>query len=204
MVYVNDPHGFSVEILRTRRGLADRIFGFEPRPLHKRPDPDTHRIEHRLKINAPANKVWDAITDQDNMARWIGFDPVTVRKEGWTQRHGAGSERLMQGPRGVGQVVEQVIATSPQQSLRYRVIEGSPLTCHQGELTLNRSGGHTELHWTIRFRPKVAGTAALLQKVLQNRLRTMLTDHLKPYIEKSTAAGAFMAPGSANTETVVR
>ena len=137
VVYVSDPHGFSVELLRTTPGLADRIFGFEPRPLHKRPDPDTRRIEHRIKINAPADKVWDAITDQDNMAGWIGFDPVTVRKEGWTRRHGAGSERLMQGPRGVGQVVEQVIATSPQQSLRYRVIDGSPLTCHQGEITLN-------------------------------------------------------------------
>ena len=204
VVYVNDPHGFSVEILRTKPGLADRIFGFEPRPLHKRPDPDTRRIEHRIKINAPADKVWDAITDQDNMARWIGFDPVTVRKEGWTQRHGAGSERLMQGPRGVGQVVEQVIATSPQQSLRYRVIEGSPLTCHQGEITLKQSGGQTELHWSIRFRPKVAGTGALLQKVLQAKLRTMLDDHLKPYIENSTAAGVFATPESANTETAVR
>ena len=204
VVYVNDPHGFSVEILRTTPGLSDRIFGFEPRPVHKRPDPDTRRIEHRIKINAPADKVWDAITDQDNMARWIGFDPVTVRKEGWTQRHGAGSERVMQGPRGVGQVVEQVIATSPQQSLRYRVIEGSPLSCHQGEITLKQSGGQTELHWSIRFRPKVAGTGALLQKVLQARLRTMLDDHLKPYIEKSTAAGVSATPESANTETAVR
>ena len=154
-------------------------------------------------INAPADKVWDAITDQDNMAQWIGFDPVTVRKEGWTQRHGAGSERLMQGPRGVGQVVEQVIATSPQQNLRYRVIEGSPLTCHQGEITLKQSGGQTELHWSIRFRPKVAGTGALLQKVLQARLRTMLDEHLKSYIEKSTAAGVLTTPDSVSTETDV-
>ena len=204
VVYVNDPHGFSVEILRTTPGLSDRIFGFEPRPLHKRPDPDTRRIEHRVKVNAPADKVWDAITDQDNMARWIGFDPVTVRKEGWTQRHGAGSERLMQGPRGVGQVVEQVIATSPQQCLRYRVIDGSPLTCHQGEITLTQSGGHTELHWSIRFRPKVAGTGAPLQRVLRARLRTMLDGHLKPHIEKSMAAGVFTASESANTETTVR
>ena len=192
-VYVNDPHGFSVEILRTKPGLADWIFGFEPRPLHKRPDPDTRRIEHRIKIDAPADKVWEAISDQDNMAQWIGFDPVTVRKEGWTQRHGAGSERLMQGPRGVGQVVEQVIAASPQQRLRYRVIEGSPLSCHQGEITLKQSGGQTELDWSIRFRPKVAGTGARLQKVLQVRLRTMLDEHLKPYIEKSTAAGVSAA-----------
>ena len=109
----------------------------------------------------------------------------------------------MQGPRGVGQVVEQVIATSPQR-LRYRVIEGSPLTCHQGEVTLKQFGGATELHWSIRFRPKIAGTGALLQKVLQARLRKMLDDHLKPYIENSTVAHVFTAPESANTETAAR
>ena len=138
------------------------------------------------------------------MAEWIGFDPVTVRKEGWARRHGAGSERLMDGPLGAGQVVEQVIATSPQESLRYRVIEGSPLTCHQGEITLKPSDRHTELHWSIRFRPKVAGTGAVLRKVLQAKLRTMLDQHLKPYIEKNTAAGVFMTPEPANTETEAR
>ena len=204
VVYVNDPHGFSVEILQTTPGLADRIFGFEQRPIDKRPDPDTRRIEHRININAPADKVWDAVTDQDTMDRWIGFDPVTVRKEGWKQRHGAGSERVMQGPRGVGQVVEQVIATSPLQRLRYRVIEGSPLTCHQGEITVKQSGGQTELHWSIRFRPKVAVTGALMQRVLQAKLRTMLDKHLKPYIETSTAAGVSVAPVSANIETAGR
>ena len=69
VIYVNDPHGFSVEILRTAPGLADRIFGFEPRPLRKRPDPDTRRIEHRININAPVDKVWDTISDQDTMDR---------------------------------------------------------------------------------------------------------------------------------------
>ena len=204
VIYVNDPHGFSVEILRTAPGLADRIFGFEPRPLRKRPDPDTRRIEHRININAPVDKVWDTISDQDTMDRWIGFDPVTVRKEGWTQRHGVGCERVMQGPRGVGKVVEQVIGTSPLQRLRYRVIEGSPLTCHQGEITLKQTGDHTELVWSIRFRPKVAGTGAVLQKVLQAKLRTMLDEHLKPYIEKNTAAGVFMTPEPANTKTEAR
>ena len=200
VVYVNDPHGFSVEILRTKPGLSDWVFGFTPRAAQRRPDPDTRRIEHRVEINAPADKVWDTITDQDNMAAWIGFDPVTVRKEGWAQRHGAGSERVMRGPRGVGQVVEQVIATSPQHSVRYRVTEGSPLSCHQGEITLKQSGEQTELHWSIRFRPKVAGTGALLQKVLQAKLRTMLEDHLKPYLENSTAAAVSarsITPGGA-------
>jgi hypothetical protein len=88
----------------------------------------------------------------------------------------------------VGQIVEQVIAVNPQQSLRYRVIEGSPLACHQGEIALKQSGELTELHWTIRFRPKLAGTGALLQRVLQQRLSSMLEQHLKPHIETGSAA----------------
>jgi hypothetical protein len=74
----------------------------------------------------------------------------------------------------------------------------------KGEITLNQSDGHTELHWSIRFRPKVAGTGALLQKVLQARLRTMLDEHLKRYIEKKMAADVSAAPESADTETAVR
>ena len=110
----------------------------------------------------------------------------------------------MQGPRGVGQVAEQVIATSPLQRLRYRVIDGSPLTCHQGEITLNQSGGHTELVWSIRFRPKRRRHRRALAKVLQERLRSMLDDHLKPYIENSTAAEVSATRGSANSETAER
>ena len=196
VVYVNDKHGFSVEILSTKPGLADRLVGFEPRPLHKRPDPDTRSIQHRVKIKAPPAEVWAAITDQDNMAQWIGFSPVTVLREGWTERHGAGSERLMQGPPGVGKIVEQVIATTPHQSLRYRVIKGSPFTSHQGEITLTESGELTELHWCIRFRPKVTGTGAILQPLLQRMLTTMMDEHLKPYIETRSAS----ARGPSNPE----
>jgi hypothetical protein len=43
------------------------------------------------------------------------------------------------------------------------------------------------LRWSIRFRPKVAGTGALLQRVLQAKLRTMLSQHLRPYIESANA-----------------
>ncbi|MGA8544771.1 MAG: SRPBCC family protein [Mycobacterium sp.] len=183
VVYVNDKHGFSVELMWTKPGLIDRLVGFQPRPVHKRPDPDTRSIQHRLTINGPPSEVWEAITDQDTMAQWIGFNPVTVRKHGCTERHGAGSERVMQGPPGVGQVVEQVIASNPQQSVRYRVIQGSPLANHQGEITLKQVGARTELHWAIRFRPKLPGTGALLQRLLQRQLSSMLEKHLKPRIE---------------------
>ena len=159
--------------------LIDRLVGFEPRPVHKRHDPDTRSIQHRITINRLPAHVWKAITDQDDMASGSA-STGTVRQRGWTERHGAGSERVMHGPPGVGQVVEQVIATNPQQSLRYRVIEGSPLASHQGEITLKECGGRTEVHWAIRFRPKLTGTGALLQRLMQARLTTMLENTSSP------------------------
>ena len=124
------------------------------------------------------------ITNHDDMGQWIGFSPVTVIKEGATGRYGVGSERLMHGPPGVGKIVEQVIATNPGQCLRYRVTQGSPLTCHQGEVTLKQVGDATKLHWAIRFRPKLAGAGPALRRVLQNKLNDMLDNQLKPYIER--------------------
>lgn len=194
VVYVNDKHGFSVELMWIKPGLVDRLVGFEPRSVHRRPDPDNRSIEHRVTINALPADVWEAITDQDHMAQWIGFNPVTVRKGGRRERHGAGSERVMQGPLGVGQIVEQVIASNPQQSVRYRVIEGSPLASHQGEITLEGCSARTEVHGAIRFRPKLAGTGALLQQLLQARLTTMLEKHLKPYIETRFAGSGEHQP----------
>ena len=184
VVYVNDKHGFSVEALWIRPGLRDRLLGFQPRPREKRPDPDTHRIEHTVTIEAPLARVWEVITNHDDMEQWIGFSPVTVITAGATGRYGVGSERLMHGPPGVGKIVEQVIATNPGQSLRYRVTQGSPLTCHQGEVTLKQLGDATKLHWAIRFRPKLAGAGPALRCVLQNKLNDMLDNQLKPYIER--------------------
>ena len=41
VVYVNDAQGFSFELLWTKPGLADRMWGFEPLPIARRPAPDT-------------------------------------------------------------------------------------------------------------------------------------------------------------------
>lgn len=116
------------------------------------------------------------------MAQWSGFKPITVRRAGIDERNGYGSERLMNGPGG--NVVEQVIGWQPPHHLRYRVTQGSPFVCHQGEILLRELGQATELIWRIRFRPKLPGTGHLLRALLQRMLGTMLVKRLKPYIER--------------------
>ena len=165
VVYVNDRHGFSVEVMRMKAGLADRMLGFEPRPLHKRPDPDTRRIQHRVKIAASPGAVWDVITDQDAMAQWIGFHPghsaprrldAAPRRRLRTSDAGSARSGPSRGTSHRGEPAERACATASSRAHHW--------PAHQGEITLQQSGEHTELHWTIRFRPKLAGTGALLQR----------------------------------------
>ncbi len=182
VVYVNDPQNFSVEILWLNPGRPDRDWGFDPLPIQQRPEPDTLSVSQRVTLHAPVERVWAVVTDHEGMAQWIGFKPVTRTVDGTPDVNGYGSVRLMHGP--AGKVVEQVIDCNPLQSLRYRVIKGSPLVCHQGEVRLTPVGSNTELTWTIRFRPKIAGTGFLLRPFMQRMLGAMVDKHLKSYVER--------------------
>lgn len=185
VVYVNDRQGFSVEILWMSPGKQDRDWGFEPiHPVEKRPEPDTHRVEGRMRVNASIEQVWNVISDHEGMARWSGFSPVSVIRNGTPERNGYGAERFMHGPPGIGEVVEQVIFSDAPHRLRYRVIKGSPFVCHQGEMTLKAIGKETELLWTIRFRPRIPGIGGLFRRILQGKLNVALEKQLKPYIEQ--------------------
>jgi uncharacterized protein YndB with AHSA1/START domain len=183
VVYVNDRHGFSVEILWMKPGRADRAWGFEPLPTNRRPEPDTHAISGNVRIDGSVEQVWSVIADHEGMARWSGFDPVRVVRSGDLEHNGYASQRRMQGPPGVGVVVEQIVAMRAPESLRYRVIQGSPFVCHQGEIRVAGKGSDTELNWTIRFRPRMRGTGWLLQHILSGKLARLLKRQLKPYIE---------------------
>ncbi len=183
VVYVNDRHGFSIEMLWMKEGRADRAWGFEPLPLARRPAPDTHTVAASVRIAASPEQVWDVISDHEGMRHWSGFAPIVLEREGDLSRNGYGSERRMQGPPGIGEVFEQVIGEQAPHMLRYRVLRGSPFICHQGQVQLQRSGRATKLDWTIRFRSRVPGIGWLFQRILAGKLATLLERQLKPYAE---------------------
>ena len=118
------------------------------------------------------------------MSEWIGLGSVRRTIDGAPAPDGRGSERLLTllGVR----VTEQVVAYQPPLSYRYRVTKGSPFVSHQGEIRLRADGDHTELTWTIRFRPKLPGTGRPLAALLSRLLARVLRTGLKPYIEAHT------------------
>ncbi len=169
-------------------GWNDRAWGFEPLPVSKRPAPDTHAVHGSVRIDADIQKVWKIMADHEGMAHWCGFSPISVTREGDLERNGYGSERRMQGPPGIGVVVEQVVGAQAPHSLRYRVIQGSPFLCHQGEIRLTEKGKVTVLDWTIRFRSRIPGLGWLFRRIIAGKLGDVLARQLKPYIEAGASS----------------
>lgn len=182
VVYVNDKLGFSVEVLWMKPGKSDRDWGFEPLPIEQRPDPDTLRVEQHVRIEAPIDDVWNVLADHEGMTRWSAFKSVTRVVDGAPDADGRGAERVLKGPGGT--LTEQIVEWNPPRSMRYRVIQGSPVVCHQGEIALATVGRATDVTWSIRFRPKIPGTGALLRRILGSKLGGMLRTQLKPFVEQ--------------------
>ena len=167
VVYVNDEQEFSVELLWVNPRW-DAQMGFVPLPLDKRPLPDTHRVEHTVSIAAPTDRVWNLVTDHRGMPKWFPLDTVTLDREGRPAPNGVGAERAMRGP-GMN-VREQVLDWVPQRSLDYRLMEGAPISCHQGRVELKPIAGGTELTWSIRYRAKIPGTSGMVQRAMDKML----------------------------------
>ncbi|MBK9521900.1 MAG: SRPBCC family protein [Rhodocyclaceae bacterium] len=182
VVYVNDKLGFSVEILWMAPGISDRLWGFEPLPITKRPAPDNQRVAATVRIDAPIERVWKVLCDQNAMSSWIGFDEVRRTRDGTPDADGYGAERAMRGK--LGAMTEQVTGVETAERIRYRIIEGSPFNFHNGEIALRRVGAQTEIDWTIRFRSKFPLLGWQLRSLLQRMLSRMLSEGLKPYAEK--------------------
>ena len=180
VVYVSDPDQFSVELLWLSPA-SDKRFGFTARPVDERPRADTHEIERTVRIAAPVQTTWGAITKHADMGKWLGLGSVRRTVDGAVDPNGRGSERLLKlsGTR----ITERVLACEPPASYRYQVTKGSPFICHQGEIRLRADGDETELTWSIRFRPRLPGTGRPLAIGLSWLLGRVLRSGLKPHVE---------------------
>ena len=185
VVYVNDPQQFSFEIIRLAQA-SDKHWGFTPITINRRPQPDTHAIEQTVHIAAPPDVTWQVISDHEAMSEWAGIGPVRRIVDGETEPNGRGAQRALNIG---GEIIEQVIAENPPDSSRYRIIKGSPLVCHQGELLLRPRGDGTAVTWKIRFRPRIPGTGRLIAAGFSHALNRMMTTRLRRHVEHLVEQG---------------
>jgi hypothetical protein len=164
VMYVNDPNGFSVEMLYARKPLWS-VSGFNPSEPY---------VENEIDIHAPRELVWRHLTDHAAMGDWSLFDGRVVR-EGPDDPDGPGCLRELTAP-GL-RITEEVIAWQEGSHYAYRLRSGAPFRRHQGDIYLWEEDGRTRVRWAIRFDSWVpfSGriTALLLRLVFRRDLKRL-------------------------------
>ncbi len=171
-VYVNDPLGFSYEFMWARPGRGHRDFGFLPLPRERRPLADNQACAASIEIAAVPERVFAQLSDHPTLGRWAGLGQCRLVKPGAGEVNGYGAERVLDSP--FGAIHEQITEFSPNRGYRYRVLQGSPVYCHQGEVRLTPCRGGTRVDWQIRFRSRIPGLGVLLRYLLEHKLNAAL------------------------------
>ncbi len=168
-VYVNDPMGFSIELLYHKRAGTKEVvnplnlleLGFVPRAA-----PVT-RVSASAVCAAPPERVWEVLVDHGSMADWSPFAASEV-----VSRPADGGEtgtvrRLSGGPARLA-VTETIVAAEAPHRLEYTA-KGAPLQwMYHGFVTLEpTAGGGTTIRWEAQFRSPLWGSGAITRQMLQ-------------------------------------
>jgi catechol 2,3-dioxygenase-like lactoylglutathione lyase family enzyme/uncharacterized protein YndB with AHSA1/START domain len=169
VMYVNDPEGFSIELLYPRP-WAYRLTGFVP---------STPYLQEEVTIQAPPERVWNVVRDHERMNEWTGLRTELLRP-GIHDRNGVGAVRKL-GILGTG-AEEEVVEFVPNERYAYRLLRGAPIRNHRGTVMLIPEGASTRVRWAVRFEGAVPGTGAALAAVLRRVFRASLL-RLKKLVE---------------------
>lgn len=138
VMYVNDRHGFSVEMLHARKRLWP-LTGFSPAEGY---------VDREIHINAPAAEVWQKLTDHAAVGSWSIFSGRVLRA-GRHEPNGTGCLRELSAP-GV-RIIEEVTRWDEGRHYTYKLLSGAPFRAHQGDVFLSENNGRTRVRWAIRF-----------------------------------------------------
>lgn len=141
VMYVNDQHGFSVEMLTVRRSFW-HILGFTSHEPY---------VENEIEINASAEEVWRQLTDHAGMGAWSMFD-FTILRPGRDDPNGKGCIREVVAPGGL-RITEEVTAWDEGSHYAYQLRTGAPFRKHQGDVFVTEKNGVSHVRWAIRFDP---------------------------------------------------
>jgi catechol 2,3-dioxygenase-like lactoylglutathione lyase family enzyme/uncharacterized protein YndB with AHSA1/START domain len=138
VMYVNDRHGFSVEMLRARKALWS-LTGFNAAEGY---------VDKEIEINAPAAEVWQLLTDHAGIGSWSIFSGRVLRA-GRDEPNGVGCMRELSVP-GM-RITEEVTHWDEERHYTYKLRSGAPFRAHQGDVFLTENNGRTKVCWAIRF-----------------------------------------------------
>lgn len=175
VMYVNDPQGFSVELLQIKESF-DGDLGFLPA------DPDTV-VTVSIDIAAPAQLVWEKLIDHEHIGDWWCYEGRLI-ESGSVDPSGPGAVRELSN---MGErIVEQVMAWVPLRRLDYRAVKGAPFDYHFARVELQPIDERlTLLTYNIRFVMPAGDMTTIVTELVRTRL-TSAVDALKRISERES------------------
>jgi catechol 2,3-dioxygenase-like lactoylglutathione lyase family enzyme len=167
VMYVNDPQGFSVEMLNARRSLWS-LSGFNPGGPY---------VENEVAINASADEVWRKLSDHSALGNW-GLFKGKVLQPGHESVNGLGCIRELSafGAR----ITEEIVGWREGSHYTYKLRTGAPFKWHQGDVFVREANGVTIVRWVIRFQTRIPLTGKLcaffLRIIFKHTLRNFRTE----------------------------
>jgi uncharacterized protein YndB with AHSA1/START domain len=119
-------------------------------------------VEHRVRVRAPIEYVFERITDHEAMASWPGITWCKLVREG-QPRNGLGAVRRIRA--GGVTLDEEVVQFEPPRRYDYSIIKGLPVT-HRGTVTLREEGGAVEVRWRVDLDSRVPLVAQIVGHML--------------------------------------
>ena len=169
-VYVNDPMGFSVELLyHSRAGQSLPVNPFNLLELGFAPtSAPVKRAQASVVTAAPPERVWEVLLDHEHMSGWSPFKSSEIVSPGSGGGQVGTVRKLSGGPGGL-RLTETIVAAEQPYRLEYKA-EGAPLQWrYHGFVTLEpTAGGGTTITWEAQFRSPVPGSGMITSATLRS------------------------------------
>ena len=187
--YVNDPMGFSIELLYLARPGEKRLVNpFDLIELGFRPTKaPVHRTRASQVVGASPERVFQVLLDHAAMYTWSPFrqSEVIADPDG---HGGVGTvRRLSGGPLGMS-LTERIVAAEEPNRLEYTA-EGAPgQDFYHGFVTLEPlPGGGTRVTWEAQFHSRLPGVTAATTRVLRSLVQGLTRVAEQPIVEEGPA-----------------
>jgi uncharacterized protein YndB with AHSA1/START domain len=129
-------------------------------------------FELERRFDAPADIVWDVLTDHRAYATWGGAAKATLEAEGTPDVNGVGAvRRLAAGPAAVR---EKVLEFEPKTRFVYTVLSGPPVRDYRATVRLEPRGASTTVHWSVSFRGKLPLLGHVMKPVVRHVIGTLM------------------------------
>jgi uncharacterized protein YndB with AHSA1/START domain len=123
-------------------------------------------------IAAPAETVFDTLTDHRAYASMTPLRRSTLEREGDPAPNGVGALRRLElvGPA----IREEVTAYDAPRHLEYRIVSGLPVTDHRADVRLRANGAGTHVAYRVTGRGRVEAADPVLAAVLKQAVKQIL------------------------------